>query len=109
MSNGVNGMLLAVKLGQLGLGFGLLIAPFAFIGALGNSLNNLDKWVNAIRTGDPGEKAGAFLALLGDTGSTAVNGMMSISVVSEIRLLIEAFGKGISARSEAWATGGAVI
>lgn len=107
MSNGVNGMLLAVKLGQLGLGFGLLIAPFAFIGALGNSLNNLDKWVNAIRTGDPGEKAGAFLALLGDTGSTAVNGMMSISVVSEIRLLIEAFGKGISARSEAWATGGA--
>lgn len=105
-SHSESGMLLAVKIGKLGLGLGGLITPFAFFGALGISLNNFDKWVNAIRTGDGGEKAGAFIALVGDTGGTALAGAMKIKALVEFRLLIKTFGKGIQATSAAWAIGG---
>ena len=105
-SNSENGMLFAVKIGKLGLGLGGLIAPLAFFGALGISLNNFNKWVNAIRTGSAGEKAGAFIALVGDTGSTVVAGAIQLKALVEIRILIKSFGKGIQATSKAWAMGG---
>ena len=106
-SNNANGMLLAVKLGRLGLGLGVLIAPLAFFGAVGTSLNNVDKWVAAIRTGSSGEKAGAFIALAGDTGNTAVVGMAWINMVAELRLVFESLDQGARALNTAWALGGA--
>lgn len=106
-SDNANGMLLAVKLGKLGLGLGVLIAPLAFFGAVGTSLSNISKWVRAIRTGSSGERAGAFIALAGDTGNTAVVGMAWINMVAELRLVFESLDKGARALNKAWALGGA--
>ena len=98
-----NGMLLAVKIGKLGLGLGILIAPLAFMGALGNSLKNLNKWIAAIRSGTKKEKVGAFIALVGDTGNTAVTGAGAIKAYSEFRLVIASLDKGVKALSTTWA------
>ncbi len=105
-SDNASGMLLAVKLGKLGLGLGIFIAPFAFVGGVGVSINNLSKWVAAVRTGNAGEKAGAFTALVGDTGNTVVAGAGAANAYSELRLVFETFNKGISKTSRAWAVGG---
>ena len=104
-SNNINGMLLAVKMGRLGLGLGVLISPFAFVGALGASLNNVNKWMVAIRTGSSGEKAGALIGLAGDTGNAVVAGMGAIKVVSEVRLVMASHAVGVKALSTAWALG----
>ena len=104
-SSGENGMLLAVKMGKLGLGLAGLIAPLAFFGALGTSLNNFNKWTNAIRTGNAGEKAGAFIALTGDTGNTVVTGMLTVKMFIEMYPVLASFKKGIKAVSTAWVVG----
>ena len=104
-SGSESGMLLAVKMGKLGLGLGALIAPLAFVGALGTSLNNFNKWTRAIRTGNAGEKAGAFIALTGDTGNTAVTGMQTVKVFKELLPVIASFKYGIKAVSTAWVAG----
>lgn len=106
-SENANGMLLAVKLGKLGLGLGVLIAPLAFVGAVGTSLSNINKWVTAIRTGNTGEKAGAFIALAGDTSNTAVVGVAWINMVAELRFVFESLDKGARALNTAWAVRGA--
>lgn len=106
-SNNANGMLLAVKIGRLGLGLGALISPLAFMGAIGASLNNFNKWIGAIRTGNGGEKVGALIGLAGDSGNTVVTGMGAIKALSELRLVLASLGSGVKAFNTAWVSGGA--
>ncbi len=104
-NSGENGMLLAVKMGKLGLGLAALIASLAFFGALGTLLNNFNKWTNAIRTGNVGEKVGAFTALTGDTGNTVVTGMLTVRMFIELYPVLASYKKGIKAVSTAWVVG----
>lgn len=71
-SSGQAGKLFEAKLGKLGLGLGVIIAPLSLISSIGTMWDNWDKWTDALRTGTSGEKAGAFLALTGDVGNTGV-------------------------------------
>ncbi|WP_314918318.1 toxin VasX [Pseudomonas helleri] len=100
------GMLLAVKMGKLGLGLGGFISPLAFLGALGVSLSNLNKWLGAIRTGSAGEKAGALISLVGDTGNSGVAGKLMVNTFSELRVVLDATNKGPKVLGRAWALRG---
>ena len=106
------GMLFAVRLGRLGLGLGIFIAPAALIGAAGTSWNNWSKWSNAINLGTAGEKAGAVAALTGDLGATAVAAGLTSKALLEGWGLRQDYVKALStqkqlALSNAWATRGA--
>ncbi|WP_339405865.1 toxin VasX [Pseudomonas helleri] len=104
-SQGANGMLLTVKIAKLGLGLGVFISPFAFFGALGTSISNFNKWISAIRTGSAGERAGALIALTGDTGNSVVAGIWTARAGIEFTPVIAARlkGAGPKALGEAWA------
>lgn len=104
-SGNANGMLLAVKIGKLGLGVGLIIAPLSFLSALGISISNFNKWISAIRTGSAGERAGALIALSGDTGNSVSTGMWTIKTIMDYRLVAVAKHQGAKALGEAWALG----
>lgn len=104
-SQGANGMLLAVKISKLGLGLGIFISPFAFFGALGITISNFNKWISTIRTGSAGERAGALIALTGDTGSSVVGGIWTVRAWVEFAPVVAARlrGAGAQALGEAWA------
>ena len=104
-SQGANGMLLAVKIAKLSLGLGIFISPLAFVGALGISISNFNKWISAIRTGSAGERAGALIALTGDTGQSVVAGIWTVRAWVEFAPVVAARlqGAGAQALGEAWA------
>lgn len=104
-SGNANGMLLAVKMGKLGLGVGLIIAPLSFLSALGISISNFNKWISAIRTGSVGERAGALIALSGDTANSVSTGMWTVKTIMDYRLVAVAKHQGAKALGEAWALG----
>ncbi|MCH4871778.1 toxin VasX [Pseudomonas sp. TMW22091] len=104
-SGNANGMLLAVKMGKLGLGVGIIIAPLSFLSTLGISISNFNKWISAIRTGSVGERAGAFIALSGDTGNSVSTGMWTVKTIMDYRLVAVAKHQGAKALGEAWALG----
>ena len=103
-SGNANGLLLAVKMGKLSLGFGIFISPLAFFGALGISVSNFNKWISAIRTGSAGERAGALIALAGDTGNSVVTGIWAVRAWVEFAPVVAARfqGGGAKALGEAW-------
>lgn len=103
-SQGANGMLLAVKIAKLSLGLGIFISSLAFVGALGVSISNFNKWISAIRTGSAGERAGALIALTGDTGSSLVGGIWTVRAWVEFAPVVAARlrGAGAKALGEAW-------
>lgn len=105
------GKLLAFKLGKLGLGTGLRIAPLSLVGSLGTSLDNWDKWHDAFINGTSGEKAGALTALIGDLGSTGTNLYIlrsafieRLGILAEVRAALPADKQ--LATTMAWATRG---
>ncbi|WP_205975665.1 hypothetical protein, partial [Pseudomonas viridiflava] len=51
--------------------------PLGLIGAVGTAWNNWEKWSTALSAGTTGEKLGAGTALVGDIGSTVVNGALT--------------------------------
>ncbi|MBD9426569.1 hypothetical protein IB232_14620 [Pseudomonas sp. PDM15] len=111
-SGGKGGMQFAVKLGKLGLGLGAVIAPLALLGSVGTSWNNWNKWLDAMRTGTTSEQAGALMAFVGDTSSTALNAAITGKAFAEFGgLIMEASraapGQRAVALSTAWATRGA--
>ncbi|MDG9925816.1 MULTISPECIES: toxin VasX [unclassified Pseudomonas] len=111
-SGGKGGMQFAVKLGKLGLGLGAVIAPLALLGSVGTSWNNWNKWLDAMRTGTTSEQAGALMAFVGDTSSTAINAAITGKAFAEFGgLIMEASraapGQRAVALSAAWATRGA--
>ncbi|MBM1196103.1 toxin VasX [Pseudomonas weihenstephanensis] len=105
-SGGESGMLLAVKIGKLGLILGGFISALALVGVLVVTINNFNKWVGAIRTGNAGEKAGAYLALVGDIGNVAASAASAINVSTELILVVASLDRGGRAVSQAWVLGG---
>ncbi|WP_407292991.1 toxin VasX [Stutzerimonas zhaodongensis] len=110
-SAGKGGMQFAVKLGKLGLGLGVVISPLALLGSAGTSWSNWNKWLDATRTGTTGERAGALMALAGDTSSTAVNAAITAKAFAEFGgLMMEASraapGQRVAVMGAAWATRG---
>lgn len=103
-SGSANGMLLSVKIAKLSLGLGIFISPLAFVGALGVSISNFNKWISAIRTGSAGERAAALIALTGDTGSSVVGGIWTVRAWVEFAPVVAARLKGAGAKAlgEAW-------
>lgn len=106
------GLLLAVKLGRLGLGIGLMIGPATLIGSIGTSWDNWRKWQIAFLTGTGGEKAGALSAVTGDLGNTALSFHITrkafierLGILEDVRAALQADRKLVS--SMAWATRGA--
>lgn len=106
------GLLLAVKLGRLGLGIGLMIGPATLIGSIGTSWDNWRKWQVAFLTGTGGEKAGALSAVTGDLGNTALSLHITrkafierLGILEDVRAALRADRKLVT--SMAWATRGA--
>ncbi|WP_223554465.1 toxin VasX [Pseudomonas sp. BF-R-01] len=83
-TGGKGGALFMVKLGKLGLGLGAVIAPLGLLSSIGTTLDNWNKWTDALLTGTAGEKAGALLALTGDIGNTGVAGITTAKSFKEI-------------------------
>ncbi|WP_460064020.1 toxin VasX [Pseudomonas sp. S2_H08] len=81
-TGGKGGALFMAKLGKLGLGLGALISPIGLLSSVGTTLDNWNKWTDALLTGTGGEKAGALMALTGDVGNTAI---MSITTTRSVR------------------------
>ena len=107
-SNGKSGMLLAVKLGKLGLNVSGVITPLAFLASLGVSANNFNRWIDAIRTGTAGEKSGALIALVGETSNTALSGMFAHKVyIERSKLRVLAKTASVKTLNKAWAVRGA--
>lgn len=106
------GLLLAVKLGRLGLGLGLMIGPATLIGSIGTSWDNWRKWQVAFVTGTGGEKAGALSAVTGDLGNTVLSLHITrkafierLGILEDVRAALQADRKLVT--SMAWATRGA--
>lgn len=83
-SSGQAGRLFGAKLGKLGLGLGVIIAPLALISSIGTTWDNWNKWTDALLTGTAGEKAGALLALTGDVANTGIATSTTIKAFWEI-------------------------
>ncbi|MEH6485773.1 MULTISPECIES: toxin VasX [Pseudomonas] len=105
------GMLFAVKMGRLGLGVGMVIAPLFMTSAIATAWNNADKWITAIKTGTTGEQVGASIAIAGDMGyaslSTAITlrGLRDLAVTGwEVVSVSAAERAGVM--SLAWSTRG---
>jgi len=82
-SQGTAGMLLAVRTGSLGLGLGMIISPMAFIGSIGTTVDNWNKWHYALLNGTAGEKAGALSGLIGDLGSVGITGAVGARALGD--------------------------
>lgn len=82
-----SGALFSVRLGKLGLALGTPISFFATLAALGTTLQNWNKWTDALLTGTTGERVGAVMALAGDIGSTAVGTATTVKGGVDIFLL----------------------
>ncbi|MHC8361319.1 toxin VasX [Pseudomonas sp. LS2P72] len=83
-TGGRGGALFMVKLGKLGLGLGAVIAPLGLLSSIGTTLDNWNKWTDALLTGTAGEKAGALLALTGDVGNTSVMGIATAKSLRDV-------------------------
>lgn len=87
-TSGSAGKLFQIISGKLGLGLGASISPLVFVGAVGSSWNNWDKWQDAFIRGTSGEKVGALLALTGDTGAAGLGGVQILRAGQELNGLL---------------------
>lgn len=86
------GRLFVIRRGKLALGLGVFISPLAMAGAIGTSWNNWDKWQDAFLRGTAGEKSGALLGLIGDTGTLGISTIQTSAAGREfIGLIREVF------------------
>jgi hypothetical protein len=110
-TGGQSGKLFAAKLGRLGLGLGVIIAPLSLISSIGTTWDNWGKWTDALRTGTAGEKAGAFLALSGDVSNTGIAAATTAKAFWDIGAIGKTFvtstsGQRAVAVSAAWGSRG---
>jgi hypothetical protein len=83
-TEGRAGRLFQVRIGQLGLGLGGPISILWTLSSLGTLASNWSKWQEAFISGTSDEKAGAFIALIGDIGTTATSSAQSAVAGAEL-------------------------
>lgn len=112
-SDGKAGQLFAVKIGKVGLGFGSVISPLAFVSAVSYLWGRWSKWTNAALMGTVGEQIGAYMGIAGDTANTVVSGVNTwaafnglVGVVRDVKNAEPGISRA-AAFSRAWATRGA--
>lgn len=105
------GALTAVRIGKLGLGLGGGIAALPLILNTFNLWNNYDKWLTSLTQGTPGERMGAAMGALGDSGAVGTSSIISsmaakefLGLRKEVREAEPALRKLVA--SQAWATRG---
>lgn len=108
---GASGALKSVRIGKLGLGLGGGIFALTSILNTFNSWSNYEKWRTALTQGTTGEKSGAIIGALGDSGATGTSiiifslAMKELAGLSKEVLEAEPALKKLIA-SRAWATRG---